>query len=116
MQPKQKGVWKKPPSAARKKKNKSRYDSYLNSAKWKAKREEAFAFYGRKCQACGAMSSLHVHHVTYETRGRERMLDLRVLCSFCHDAVHRIHRKGNTGMSLERITDVVIRSSPRLLG
>lgn len=87
------------------------YDRYLNSPRWAVVRTQAFAHYGKACQACGAKERLHVHHVTYERfGGKERMADLRILCEQHHDIVHLIHRKGGTGKTLVVVTDTVIRT------
>lgn len=68
----------------------SRYQAYLRSAAWWAKRAEALRHYGAKCNRCGAAQNLHVHHIRY---GRD--LDaipirwLEVLCRQCHEQHHR---------------------------
>lgn len=65
------------------------YSLFLQTEYWKK-----FAAYARKkaeyiCQDCGAMGvSLHVHHLTYERRGKERLSDVKVLCKSCHEKVH----------------------------
>lgn len=65
------------------------YHNYMLSPDWKAKREEAFLFYGRKCQACEKTKTLHVHHADYEKLGYEPMSDLRILCGRCHRELHK---------------------------
>lgn len=46
---------------------------------------------GHRCQDCGRPSpSLEVHHLNYERFGHERMSDLRVLCTPCHDAADEV--------------------------
>lgn len=65
------------------------YLDYLDSAKWKAKRKEAFAAYGRRCQRCEADDrELHVHHKTYKRLFDEAIEDLEVLCFACHAKEH----------------------------
>jgi 5-methylcytosine-specific restriction endonuclease McrA len=44
---------------------------------------------GWRCQSCGRMSDLHVHHI--ESRGRlgsDREENLITLCAFCHRMLH----------------------------
>jgi 5-methylcytosine-specific restriction endonuclease McrA len=65
------------------------YDEYMASARWHAIREWALALHGRRCQECGATAGLEVHHLHYDTLGRERPEDLRVLCWRCHEAADR---------------------------
>ena len=60
------------------------YRTYLESAQWKRKRQQALAYHGRTCQACGATRGLQIHHLHYRTPDQERMPDLVVLCSRCH--------------------------------
>jgi len=66
------------------------YNHYIRGRKWKKKRQQAFLFYGRRCQSCGCTRNLQVHHKTYDRLGREWMSDLAVLCNDCHGIVHGI--------------------------
>lgn len=84
------------------------YRDYLKSEKWKRKREAVFKHYGKRCYACKtAPRILHVHHLTYERLGRERMADLIPLCVPCHREVTRLYRgpggrqKGNLRVTME---------------
>jgi 5-methylcytosine-specific restriction endonuclease McrA len=65
------------------------YRDYMGSPRWRAIRDWAFALHGGRCQECGATSGLEVHHLHYDTLGRERPEDLRVLCPGCHAAADR---------------------------
>jgi 5-methylcytosine-specific restriction endonuclease McrA len=65
------------------------YRDYLRSDRWRAIRDWAFALHGRKCQECGETGGLEVHHLHYDTLGRERPEDLRVLCWRCHEGADR---------------------------
>lgn len=38
----------------------------------------------KQCTKCGETKKLHVHHLTYENEGAERMDDLVTLCQSCH--------------------------------
>ena len=64
------------------------YRQYLQSARWRAKREQRKAIDKWACVKCGETYGLQVHHLTYERRGRERMSDLVTLCEDCHRRVH----------------------------
>ena len=37
---------------------------------------------------CGKDAQLHVHHCTYANYGEERLEDLIMLCSACHERFH----------------------------
>jgi len=43
-----------------------------------------------RCQSCGAMSNLEVHHQQFRSHcGDDSELNLITLCSGCHSNVHR---------------------------
>jgi len=65
------------------------YVQYLRSPEWKQIRNSQLANAGHRCQVCNRNGiSLHVHHRTYERRGRENFKDLIVLCAECHALYH----------------------------
>jgi 5-methylcytosine-specific restriction endonuclease McrA len=70
------------------KERRKKYNFYLNSDAWRAKRKEAIAFYRNSCSECGSGSTLHVHHKTYVNFGHEPMSDLSLLCEDCHMILH----------------------------
>lgn len=84
------------------------YKAYLKSKRWQAKREQVFRHYGKRCYACRmAPRILHVHHLTYERLGREKIGDLIPLCVPCHREVTRRYRtpggrqRGNLRVTME---------------
>lgn len=65
------------------------YKAYLLTDHWSHFRSEALKNAGDKCQVCGCTDKqLHVHHNTYENRGRETFNDVVVLCCDCHKKFH----------------------------
>lgn len=73
---------------------KSEYKAYLQSAEWREKRNEAFEYHGSFCNRCDLPrwlaelvydQDLHVHHISYATRGDEDLDDLEILCARCHE-------------------------------
>ena len=64
-----------------------RYQRYLQSDAWKAKRKAVLQASGFRCRRCGAPAT-EVHHETYKRIYNERMSDLTALCSKCHEAAH----------------------------
>jgi 5-methylcytosine-specific restriction endonuclease McrA len=69
--------------------NRSRYDAYLRSEEWAAKRKAAVRRAGHTCQVCNqADTRLEVHHRTYQRLYDEKPMDLTVLCSRCHALFH----------------------------
>lgn len=80
------------------------YIEYIRSPRWRAKRQQAFKFYGKKCYACRQRKRvMHVHHLTYARLGHEQMSDLMVLCKECHDEVTKIYRRSRR-RGLRRVT------------
>lgn len=71
------------------------YREYLGSLQWHAKREAALLRSGRRCQSCGTLRDLEVHHKHYETFGHEKPEDLEVLCIRCHDQADEQRRRRN---------------------
>lgn len=67
---------------------KQSYEGFLDSPEWMAIRRSVLTRDQHRCQRCGATEGLHVHHLTYESRGRELNSDLTTLCSVCHKFVH----------------------------
>jgi hypothetical protein len=62
----------------------------LESPAWKAKRREAIARAGGRCQLCNSDAQpFQVHHRTYERVGWELPGDLIVLCGPCHRRYHQ---------------------------
>jgi ATP-dependent DNA helicase RecQ len=45
---------------------------------------------GWRCQSCGAMSNLEVHHREFRSHsGNDSELNLITLCNKCHTEIHR---------------------------
>lgn len=61
---------------------------YLQSQKWKEKRQLVLQRDNYTCKSCGIKHSLEVHHVRYDNLGNEPIRDLVVLCSSCHNRLH----------------------------
>ena len=64
------------------------YYQYLQSPEWSRLRELKLEQADGRCQLCNSNKALHVHHRTYERLGRERLVDLTVLCADCHAKFH----------------------------
>ena len=66
----------------------------MRSSTWRNKREEAFAYHGRRCACCSSTKALCVHHLTYRTYnrepGQELMKELLPLCEDHHKLVHAL--------------------------
>lgn len=64
------------------------YSLYLRTDHWQAVRKAAHERAGGRCQVCNSDAALHVHHRTYQRRGRELPEDVIVLCANCHKLFH----------------------------
>ena len=69
-----------------------KYQAYLLSPEWKAKRELVFKKQGKRCRECETTKGLHVHHLTYERIFNERVSDLIVLCEKHHRYIHNRYK------------------------
>lgn len=70
------------------------YEEYIQSAEWRAVRDQMLSTYGASCEFCGAdLEALHVHHLTYERLGCEQPTDLAVLCWSCHEDAHEFPKR-----------------------
>ena len=80
------------------------YKDYINSSRWRAKRQQVFATYGKRCFACRkAAKVLHCHHMDYSRLGNEAMGDLIPLCVPCHREVTKMYKR-NRRRGLRRVT------------
>jgi len=63
------------------------YHKYLASREWAVKKQAVRERCGGVCERCTARPMDHVHHLTYERIGAERLEDLQGLCEQCHEFV-----------------------------
>ena len=70
-----------------------KYLEYLDSEKWKLKRQLVFDRDNFKCQICKDNVSDEVHHLTYERLFQEKLEDLLSICTDCHRTLHENLRK-----------------------
>lgn len=70
------------------------YQLYLQSIKWKNKRQQVFQKYGKQCVLCGNSNEkdLVIHHRRYDNVGNEPTEDLIPLCKSCHSSYHKAAR------------------------
>jgi 5-methylcytosine-specific restriction endonuclease McrA len=62
----------------------------LDPASYENLRQQVLRRDGWRCQACGAMSNLEVHHRQFRSHsGDDSELNLITLCKACHASVHR---------------------------
>ena len=71
------------------------YKSLLQTQEWQDYRKAVIAYYGSKCQKCGATDNLHVHHNAYQKSAAilpwgYYYKDLQVLCEKCHNEEHDV--------------------------
>ncbi len=64
------------------------YKQYLKTRHWKSIKQAVFESRVYECTKCGVGKNLHIHHLTYDRVGKERLSDLIYLCETCHSEVH----------------------------
>lgn len=70
------------------------YSAYLNTPKWKAKRQKVLDRAAGLCEGCRERGPSEVHHLTYEHAGDELLFELVALCGVCHARCHK-HARGS---------------------
>ncbi|SPF44442.1 hypothetical protein SBA1_530078 [Candidatus Sulfotelmatobacter kueseliae] len=82
----------------------------LDPGSYETLRQQILRRDGWRCQACGAMANLEVHHKEFRSHaGNDSELNLITLCTACHTQTHRRDststsvggRKGLHGQSQE---------------
>jgi hypothetical protein len=66
------------------------YDNYLESDYWARVRAAMMIKHNGRCQGCGAIDKLQVHHKSYPKRYTElqNLHMLELLCQTCHHQSH----------------------------
>lgn len=65
-----------------------KYNAYLQTPEWKAKRLAVLRRCGGLCEGCGQELATTVHHRTYAHVGAEFLFELVGLCENCHTRFH----------------------------
>tara|TARA_R110000824_G_C14926489_1_gene648253 strand:+ start:397 stop:687 length:291 start_codon:yes stop_codon:yes gene_type:complete len=67
-----------------------KYDDHIGSRYWNEIRQRILKRSDGKCEKCGKMWRLQIHHINYDRVGRELDSDLLAVCQPCHRAIHGI--------------------------
>lgn len=67
---------------------KAKYEAYMQSEKWKVKRQAVLERDNYVCQGCLKNRAVQVHHLSYAHLGNEPLWDLTSVCLDCHRLVH----------------------------
>lgn len=70
----------------------ARYNEYMNSPQWKAKRYKALVRDNWLCQSCMEKPATQVHHTSYVHLGDEPLFELQSVCDDCHRLITEIDR------------------------
>jgi len=69
----------------------------LDAASYEKLRQQVLRRDSWRCQSCGAMSNLEVHHQRFRSHGGDDgESNLITLCSACHSNLHRASRDPGT--------------------
>jgi ATP-dependent DNA helicase RecQ len=64
------------------------------SYEYESLRQQVLRRDGWRCQSCGTMSNLEVHHKEFRSRmGNDSEANVITLCTVCHASVHRVSLK-----------------------
>jgi hypothetical protein len=61
-----------------------RYKRHIGSKAWRLTKQRLLFERGARCERCGRVPPLNLHHKTYERFGYERDVDLELVCVDCH--------------------------------
>lgn len=75
-----------------------RYNAYLQSPAWQARRAAVFKRAKSICEACGKARAVEVHHKSYRYVGCEPLFDLAAVCSDCHAFITEMDRMRRDGL------------------
>jgi hypothetical protein len=64
------------------------WDAYMASPEWTSLRRRTIEAHDGKCERCGGIEDVQVHHTSYRRLGHELPEDLLVLCGVCHRREH----------------------------
>ena len=67
------------------------YKQYLASPEWRQRAQGFKKRAGFRCQWCKSQKMLTIHHLRYDTLGREKPRDIEVLCWNCHEPLREAH-------------------------
>jgi 5-methylcytosine-specific restriction endonuclease McrA len=86
------------------------HDRSIHSRRFSQLRAARMEIAGGLCESCGRRRHLQLHHLHYDTLGRERIEDLRLLCDDCHtretarqNAIRRARWRGGSGTRRVRL-------------
>jgi 5-methylcytosine-specific restriction endonuclease McrA len=61
----------------------------LDEVAYEGLRQQVLRRDGWRCQSCGTMSNLEVHHIEFRSQsGRDSEENLITLCHACHKSIH----------------------------
>ena len=70
-----------------------RWQTYMKSRAWSNFKKRVYKQRGNICERCGTIDGeKHVHHLTYERLGSEKLTDCVILCVPCHNQIHSKRR------------------------
>lgn len=72
------------------------YQEYLKSDEWRERRGRRLQLSDGKCEVCGSVKGLEVHHITYDRIFNEHMEDLMVVCYRHHRTAHNLRKRQAT--------------------
>ena len=68
----------------------------LDPVSYENLRQQVLRRDGWRCQSCGAMSNLEIHHKLFRSHsGEDSERNLITLCVFCHERMHTLKENGS---------------------
>lgn len=72
------------------------YSEYILSDAWYENPQRKLRLHeaNYSCELCDSVDKIQVHHITYDSLGKESKKDLVVLCEECHTHTHEVAGNG----------------------
>src|SRR3990167_545073 len=84
------------------------YQGYLKSDHWKKVKKSFNKTEVLMCWVCGTKRNIQVHHLNYETIGRESGEELIPLCAFHHRGLHFFTGKHEAKKPIESLKHYIL--------
>lgn len=91
------------------------YADYLQTPRWRARRNLALRLAKHRCARCGVNRELQVHHTSYARLAEEADEDLQVLCEGCHLGHHVNAIEESVRLYLKIVSDALREGSYTML-
>lgn len=81
----------------------TKYNNYLRSPEWQARRQKVLIRDKYLCQACLEKNATQVHHLSYDHVFNEPLFELVAVCKECHDKLTQLDTQRRNGNGIQLV-------------